>query len=123
MGAYEFTLSSTCLPDFNSDGEVDGDDMGTLLGLWGTGGGYSIADFDCDGIVDGDDLGELLGYWGECPPGESSMMSGGGSTSEGITPQDAAEAFGFESVEEFVAWLLSLDFQTMSALLEGLFGG
>jgi len=122
MGAYEFALSSTCPPDFNGDGEVDGDDMGTLLGLWGTGGGFSIADFDCDGIVNGDDLGELLGYWGECPPGESSMMSGGGGTSEGITPQDAAEAFGFVSVEEFVEWLSGLDFQTMSALLEGLFG-
>ena len=37
-------------------------------------------------------------------------------------PQGAAEAFGFESVEEFVDWLSGLDFQTMSALLEGLFG-
>jgi len=39
------------------------------------------------------------------------------------TPQQAAEAFGFEIVEEFVEWLSGLDFQTMSALLEGLFGG
>jgi len=30
---------------------------------------------------------------------------------------------GFETVDEFVAWLSSLDFETMSALLEGLFGG
>jgi len=119
MGAYETQGFGTCPPDFNDDGVVDGDDMGTLLGLWGTGGGYSIADFNCDGIVNGNDLGVLLGQWGECPSGESSMMSGGG----GITPQAAAEEFGFESVEEFVAWLSGLDFQTMSALLEGLFGG
>jgi len=115
MGAYETQGFGTCPPDFNDDGVVDGDDMGTLLGLWGTGGGYSIADFNCDGTVAGYDLGELLGYWGAC---DQFMMSGGG----GITPQDAAEAFGFESVEEFVAWLSGLDFPTMSALLEGLFG-
>lgn len=45
---------------------VDGADLGELLGLWGTGGGFSKADFNCDGIVDGDDLGVLLGQWGGC---------------------------------------------------------
>ncbi len=50
--------------DFNNDGCVDGDDLGTLLGLWGLGGGYSVADLNCDGKVDGDDLGSLLGLWG-----------------------------------------------------------
>jgi len=115
MGAYEWS-SSGCEGDLNDDGVVNGDDLGTLLGQWGACVGCP-SDFNCSGVVDGDDLGTLLGYWGEC---NSSMMSGGGG--EGITPQDAAEAFGFESVEEFVEWLLSLDFQTMSALLEGLLG-
>ncbi len=49
-------------PDFNSDGCVDGHDLGTLLGLWSQSGG--CADFNGDCIVDGDDLGTLLGAWG-----------------------------------------------------------
>ncbi|MBM4112441.1 MAG: hypothetical protein FJ253_03555 [Phycisphaerae bacterium] len=55
--------------DFNGNDCVDGDDLGTLLGLWGPDGGLSIADFNCDDIVDGDDLGTLLGQWGGtgCP--------------------------------------------------------
>lgn len=50
--------------DFNNSGCVDGSDLGTLLGLWGPGGGLSVADLDCSGIVDGADLGTLLGQWG-----------------------------------------------------------
>ncbi len=52
--------------DFNLDGRVDGDDLGTLLGAWGTdgdlGNGVS-ADIDGSGLVDGGDLGDLLGAW------------------------------------------------------------
>lgn len=48
--------------DFNLDGIVDGNDLGTLLGFWGATSGP--ADLNCDGIVDGNDLGTLLGYWG-----------------------------------------------------------
>lgn len=57
-----------CPGDLSLDGVVDGDDLGTLLGLWGT--GHPLADFDDDGIVDGGDLGSLLGFWGFCagPP-------------------------------------------------------
>ncbi len=47
-------------PDFNGDGKVDGDDLGTLLGAWGT----HEADLNGDGTTDGDDLGTLLGAWG-----------------------------------------------------------
>lgn len=47
--------------DFNGDGSVDGDDLGTLLGLWGS--DACICDFDRNGIVDGSDLGFLLGEW------------------------------------------------------------
>lgn len=46
--------------DFNGDGRVDGNDLGTLLGFWGVG---SDGDLNCDGRVDGSDLGTLLGNW------------------------------------------------------------
>ncbi|MBM4112771.1 MAG: hypothetical protein FJ253_05260 [Phycisphaerae bacterium] len=48
--------------DFNADGVVDGDDLGTLLGQWGRCAGCP-ADLNGDGVVDGDDLGTLLGAW------------------------------------------------------------
>jgi len=54
-----------CDPDFNRDGVVDGDDLGTLLGQWGACPGCD-ADFNDDGTVDGDDLGSMLGFWGPC---------------------------------------------------------
>jgi len=54
-----------CAADLaGSDGIVDGNDLGVLLGQWGVGGS---ADLDGNGTVDGSDLGELLGAWGECP--------------------------------------------------------
>jgi len=49
--------------DFNGDCIVDGNDLGTLLGLWGPCDGCA-ADFNGDGVVDGNDLGTLLGFWG-----------------------------------------------------------
>jgi len=57
---------STCPWDFDGSGEVDGDDLGTLLGQWGPCPGCD-ADFNRDCSVDGDDLGSLLGGWGPCP--------------------------------------------------------
>jgi hypothetical protein len=48
--------------DLNGDGVVDGNDLGILLGAWGTAGGP--ADLNGDGVVDGNDLGRLLGDWG-----------------------------------------------------------
>ncbi len=53
-----------CLGDLNSDGNVDGADLGALLGAWGSPG---PADLNNDGNVDGADLGALLGVWGPCP--------------------------------------------------------
>lgn len=47
--------------DFNLDGAVDGDDLGTMLGFWGD--TWNEADLNCDGAVNGDDLGTLLGNW------------------------------------------------------------
>ncbi len=46
--------------DLNGDGQVDGADLGVLLGSWGTG----TNDLNGDGQVDGADLGVLLGDWG-----------------------------------------------------------
>ncbi|MBM4112145.1 MAG: hypothetical protein FJ253_02045 [Phycisphaerae bacterium] len=48
--------------DLDFDGDVDGSDLGALLGQWDACPGCP-ADFNGDGVVDGDDLGSLLGAW------------------------------------------------------------
>jgi len=55
--------ADNCPADFDGNGLVDGSDLGSLLGEWGSPG---AADFNNDGTVDGDDLGTLLGLWGPC---------------------------------------------------------
>ncbi len=55
-------LPQCATADFNCDGRVDGDDLGSLLGEWGACPGCD-ADLNGDGQVDGDDLGSLLGLW------------------------------------------------------------
>jgi len=64
VSVWCFEPPPRCIADLNGDGMVDGNDLGTLLGQWGTPGS---ADFNVDGIVDGNDLGTLLGLWGRCP--------------------------------------------------------
>jgi hypothetical protein len=54
-----------CPSDFDQDGEVDGADLGILLGAWGVAGQPGI-DLDSDGRISGADLGILLGDWGPC---------------------------------------------------------
>ena len=54
-----------CLGDLNGDLVVDGGDLATLLGEWGTSG--VLADLSLDGLVDGQDLSMILGAWGPCP--------------------------------------------------------
>lgn len=65
-GAHSVSISfpkrRVLVGDFNDDGVVDGDDLGTLLGEWGKCPGCQ-ADLNDDGFVDGDDLGTLLGNW------------------------------------------------------------
>ncbi|MFZ9688951.1 MAG: hypothetical protein ACO3DS_03840 [Phycisphaerales bacterium] len=62
------TLTVTCTPtpqcpaDLSADGLVDGNDLGILLGLWGTAKG----DLDGDGFTDGADLAIMLSSWGGC---------------------------------------------------------
>jgi hypothetical protein len=55
-----------CLPDLNNDGIVNGADLATLLGLWGSDCLGCKADLNGDGLIDGADLAVLLGGWGEC---------------------------------------------------------
>lgn len=70
IGAGALTLSCTgrdcagCIGDLDGSGEVDGADLGLLLGAWDTAG---PGDIDGSGTVDGGDLGLLLGAWGTCP--------------------------------------------------------
>ena len=52
-----------CIGDLNADHNVNGADLGILLGAWGT----PDADLDADGTTGGSDLGILLGHWGVCP--------------------------------------------------------
>lgn len=52
--------------DLDEDGDVDGADLGLLLGAWGDCGPFQIGclgDINCDGLIDGADLGLLLGAW------------------------------------------------------------
>ena len=51
---------SCCIGDIFQDGLVNGADLGTLLGAWGTPG---PGDLNGDGIVNGADLGVMLGAW------------------------------------------------------------
>lgn len=55
-------LMRVATADINGDGGVAGDDLGLLLGSWGTCPGCP-ADLNADGEVDGADLGLLLGAW------------------------------------------------------------
>jgi len=54
-----------CPADLNNDGQVNGADLGLLLGAWGVCSGCA-ADLNADGQVNGADLGLLLGAWGPC---------------------------------------------------------
>jgi FG-GAP repeat len=62
------TTICDCAGDFNNDGQVNGSDLGILLGYWGicidTGG--CVTDINYDGIINGADLGLLLSNWGPC---------------------------------------------------------
>ncbi|MFO0872429.1 MAG: LamG domain-containing protein [Phycisphaerales bacterium] len=51
-------------PDLDGDGDVDGGDMGILLGAWGVAPRGTAADLDSNGMVDAADLGLLLAAWG-----------------------------------------------------------
>ncbi len=58
-----------CTADINGDGNVDGNDLATVLSGWGdcVFGGQCPADLNSDGVVDGNDLATVLSGWGTCP--------------------------------------------------------
>ena len=58
---------SACFGDVNDDGQVNGADLGLLLGAWGPCNGCPT-DLNQDAVVNGADLGLLLGAWGPCAP-------------------------------------------------------
>ena len=65
---FEFTLAADeCVGDFDGNGRVDGGDLGSFLGVWGT--NPCTFDLDGDGTCNGADLGILLGAWGGCSGG------------------------------------------------------
>jgi len=55
-----------CFADLNSDGYVQGADLGLVLAAWGAAPAGTAADINRDGAVDGTDLGLLLATWGAC---------------------------------------------------------
>jgi hypothetical protein len=57
-----------CVPDLNTDGMVNGADLGLMLASWGRGCPLPCAaDLNGDQNVNGADLGLLLAAWGQCP--------------------------------------------------------
>lgn len=58
------TLVVTCPGDGNGDGVIGGEDLGALLGAWGS--SEDTFDLNGDGTVDGADLGLLVAGWGKC---------------------------------------------------------
>lgn len=60
----ETFTAACCEGDINGDGQVNGADLGLLIGNWG---GAGTGDLNGDGTVNGADLGILIGHWGPCP--------------------------------------------------------
>ncbi|MGA0172562.1 MAG: hypothetical protein ACO3NL_02815, partial [Phycisphaerales bacterium] len=59
------SLRADCPADLDSNGLVDGSDLGILLLNWGNAG---VGDLDGSGMVAGGDVGIMLIAWGACPP-------------------------------------------------------
>ncbi|MBM3203889.1 hypothetical protein FJZ55_08320 [Candidatus Woesearchaeota archaeon] len=72
-GATEPSIVPHCQPlecadaDFFRDFNVNGADLGVLLGEWGPANPNTVSDLNHDGVVNGADLGIFLGFWGPCP--------------------------------------------------------
>ena len=67
-GVPDVCQQPTCRDaDLLADRNINGIDLGILLGQWGPNTQYTVSDINQDGWVDGVDLGMLLGFWGPCP--------------------------------------------------------
>lgn len=97
-----------CTGDLNGDGTIDGADLGLLLGLWGPVVCNDSADFDESGDIDGGDLGVLLGAWGDC---SAPLLE------EENPVEVLMDGQGLDTIEEFVDWLLQMEFPMMKAWL------
>jgi hypothetical protein len=122
---HGFLLKPIDCADLNGDCEVDGADLGILLGAWGcTTSCGCLVDFNVDGVIDGADLGTLLGYWGECPcacaSSFSSMSGGGGQASNETALLQGLAALGFESLAAFQAWASTAGTEELEATLDWL---
>lgn len=60
------TGTPPCIADLNGDGQVNGQDLGVLLVMWGPCSVPCLADINTDGAVNGIDLGLMLTGWGSC---------------------------------------------------------
>ncbi len=61
-------LVGSCAGDLDGDGDIDGADLGIVMGAWGPCvPSDCAADINRDGVVDGTDLGIVMGSWGSCP--------------------------------------------------------
>lgn len=78
--------------DFDHNGTVDGQDLGSLLGSWGSCSGCP-QDLNGSGTVDGADLGLLMGHWGPCDS-DGDGMSDNWETSHGLNPCDPSDGNG-----------------------------
>lgn len=58
--AWAYTVEIDRYGDLNSDGIIDGYDVGLFFAGWGVDG---TTDFNNDGITDGQDLGILFENW------------------------------------------------------------
>jgi agmatine deiminase len=66
MSVTVMRIDAPCTGDVDGDGAVNGNDLATLLGSWGTCAGCA-GDLNGDGVIDGNDLASVLGSWGACP--------------------------------------------------------
>jgi hypothetical protein len=66
-GLASHPTNTVCDADLNNDDDVDGLDLGILLGNWGNNVTCEEGELNHVGPVDGLDLGILLGSWGSVP--------------------------------------------------------
>lgn len=94
-----------CPGDLNNDGEIEAFDLALVLGAWGPcpSQGDCCKDLDCSGGVGAGDSAIVLANWGLCTGRSPSDGDGSPTLTEALALMD------YDSVDEFVTWLLSGD--------------